>query len=85
MPSLTPNRPLSHWVAVGTNANDKRNGRDGRITGVGDPLTEPQPLSDSTTVYLRPLGGGYEWEARAGDLIPLPEENTIPSTTAKGH
>lgn len=43
----------------------------------------PEALRGKQSLYLRPLGSDYEWEARACDLIPLPEEETISTTTAE--
>jgi hypothetical protein len=61
-----------HWLAFGVTAHDTRRGRVGTVTGIGDPYpTTLQDLSDpATPVYLRPPGGGIEWESTIGDLRP---------------
>ncbi|OKJ05597.1 hypothetical protein [Kitasatospora sp. CB01950] len=65
MPISSPPHP-----ALGKLVRDKRDGRTGTISGqLVERDTETGKLL-RRRIFVRPAGGGFEWEADAADLEP---------------
>ncbi|MGF1237497.1 hypothetical protein [Streptomyces sp. 2-6] len=77
---LTPEKPptlLSHGklpYPKGTFVVDDRTGRRGELQGVIEERTKEDDKLISRTAYLRPRGGGVEWEAPL-NRIRLADDN----------
>ena len=69
--TTTAARPRPPWIKRGAVALDTANARVGEVQHVG-PLFAFAPAvnRDRDKVWLRPVGGGVEWESTVGDLAP---------------
>lgn len=61
---------LPEWLTLRTRVRDTVCAEIGIVTGIGHPYEEHEP---PTVVYLRPVGGGTEWQCAIEDLRPCPE------------
>ena len=71
-PAATPSaRPRPTWIKPGAVALDTASARVGEVQHMG-PLYPQAPTAkkDRDKVWLRPVGGGVEWESTAGALAP---------------
>jgi hypothetical protein len=69
--TTTATRPRPTWIQPGAVALDAATARVGQVQHIG-PLFAfaPAPKKERDKVWLRPVGGGVEWESTAGDLAP---------------
>jgi hypothetical protein len=71
-PSTAAARPRAVWIKRGAVALDTATDRVGEVQHVGPPFaTGPRAERDRDTVWLRPVGGGLEWESTISDLAPV--------------
>lgn len=66
----TNQNPLPEWLTLRTRVLDTVCGEVGTVSGIGHPYVLNEP---PTVVYLRPLGGGLEWQCAIDDVRPCPE------------
>lgn len=67
--TTTPPRPT--WIKRGAVALDTATGRVGEIQHVGAPFASaPAARKHQDNVWLRPVGGGVEWESTVNALAP---------------
>jgi len=60
------------WLRQGTTALDTATGQVGEVQQIGPAYNlGPDRPRERGTVWLRPHGGGVEWEAQATDLRPV--------------
>ncbi|MFF3466165.1 hypothetical protein ACWCQN_26820 [Streptomyces sp. NPDC001984] len=71
-----PPTTLSHGklpYPQGTLVEDAENGRTGELQGVIEERTKEGNRLFSRTAYMRPKGGGIEWEAPLTRIRPVDE------------
>ena len=70
-PASTTARPRPAWIKSGALALDTATDRVGQVQHIGAPYaSSPAANKERDKVWLRPVGGGVEWESTVNALAP---------------
>lgn len=69
----TPHRDTTGWLYVGAVVFDLHLSRQGRVVDIGYPADDER---QAVRAWLRPVGGGREWNPLIEDLGPDGPETT---------